>query len=138
MAGGQRKLTIRLVEPWEPDVNRLNGVTKETVSETEDDLEGEPARYTFCPKIHHEKILTMLKNHYCAHPLIPGYGPLCADWIRKWAVCWMYSYCKNNKLPEVWAYLWENWYRTGRWELWARSAHDLIPVLKTTMILESQ
>ena len=43
MAGGQRKLTIRLVEPWEPGANRLNGATKETVSETKDDLEGEPA-----------------------------------------------------------------------------------------------
>ena len=111
-SGGRRKVMIRLVEPRKPDSNgQLNGVTKETVSETED--EGEPARRTFCPKIHHEKILTMLENHYCAHPLIPGYGPPSAEGIRKWAVRRMYSYCKNNKLPEVWAYLWENWYRTG-------------------------
>ena len=68
--GEQRKITIRLVEPREPDAS---GVDKETVSETED--EGEAAGHTFCPKIHREKILTMLENHYCAHPLIPGYGP---------------------------------------------------------------
>ena len=24
--------------------------------------------------IHREKILTMLENHYCAHPLTPGYA----------------------------------------------------------------
>ena len=127
----QRKISIRLVEPREPDAN---GVDKETVSETED--EGEAARRTFCPKIHREKILTMLENHYCAHPLIPGYGPQAAkvSEIEPYAGCTCIA-CKNNKLPEVCAYLWENWYGKGRW---ARSAHSLIPVLKTTMILESQ
>ena len=55
----QRKLTIRLVDPLEPDAN---GVSKETVSKAE----GE--------EIHGEKILTILENHYCAHPLTPGYA----------------------------------------------------------------
>lgn len=55
-----------------------------------------------------------MEQHYCTHPVIPGYAA--PD-------------------PEVWAYLWENWYRKGRWELWARAAHDMIPILKTTMIL---
>jgi len=55
----------------------------------------------------------MMERHCCAHPSIPGYGP--PD-------------------TEVWAYLWENWYRHGRWELWARCGHKLIPILKTTMI----
>ncbi|EGN95280.1 hypothetical protein SERLA73DRAFT_77294 [Serpula lacrymans var. lacrymans S7.3] len=49
----------------------------------------------------------------------------------------MYQFCVVNDLREAWAYLWENWYRLGRWELWAQSYHDEIPVLKTTMILES-
>ena len=47
-------------------------------------------------------------------------------------------YCVVNDLREVWAYLWGNWYRPGRWELWARSSHEKIVVLKTTMILEAQ
>jgi hypothetical protein len=50
----------------------------------------------------------------------------------------MYDFCVKNELHEMWAYLWENWYQKGCWELWAHSAHDLILVLKTTMILESQ
>ena len=69
----RRKNTIRLVEPREPDAN---GVDKETVSETED--EEEAARCTFCPRIHHEMNPTMFENQYCAHPLIPGYGPQAA------------------------------------------------------------
>ncbi|KAI9456758.1 hypothetical protein F5148DRAFT_984305, partial [Russula earlei] len=50
----------------------------------------------------------------------------------------IYDFCATHELAEVWAYLWENWYWKGCWELWACSAHDLIPILKTTMILESQ
>ncbi|KAJ6449111.1 hypothetical protein C8R45DRAFT_849909, partial [Mycena sanguinolenta] len=49
----------------------------------------------------------------------------------------MYTYCFKNDLPEAWAYLWENWYRRGRWELWAWSEHPEIPRLKTTMMVES-
>ncbi|KAJ7048676.1 hypothetical protein C8F01DRAFT_1276477 [Mycena amicta] len=46
---------------------------------------------------------------------------------------------RRSRIPvlKVWAYLWENWYRLGRWELWARSAHPTIPRLRTTMICES-
>jgi len=95
-------------------------------------------RHTFCPKIYREDIVNMMERHYCAHPLIPGYAPPSSDGIKKWAVQQIYQYCLNNGLPEVWAYLWENWYRKGRWELWPRSAHAMIPILKTTMILESQ
>ena len=39
----------------------------------------------------------MLEKHYCAHPLIPGYGPPSTEGIRKWAVQWMYSYCKKKQ-----------------------------------------
>ena len=43
-----------------------------------------------------------------------------------------------NDLQEAWAYLWENWYHMGHQELWAQSCFPEIPILKTTMILESQ
>ena len=59
------------------------------------------------------------------------------DFFKK-AVKEMYEYCHANDLREVWAYLWENWYRTGRWEIWVRSAHNEIPTVKTTMVMESQ
>jgi hypothetical protein len=49
----------------------------------------------------------------------------------------MFTFCAVNDLREVWAYLWENWYRRGHWELWARAEHPEIPHLKTIMIAES-
>lgn len=110
---------------------------KDNVSEEDEDDDG-PSRRTFCLVVYREPIVNMMERHYCAHPSIPGYGPPDATGIKKWAVRQTYNFCHKNDLPEVWAYLWENWYQKGRWELWARCAHKLIPVLKTTMILESQ
>ncbi|KAJ7342562.1 hypothetical protein DFH08DRAFT_1012256 [Mycena albidolilacea] len=95
------------------------------------------SRRTFCPSIYREPILTMMEKHYCAHPLLPGYAHPSAEGIKRWAVSQMYKFCVEHGLREVWAYLWENWYRKSRWELWARSVHPKIPILKTTMILES-
>jgi hypothetical protein len=96
------------------------------------------SRHTFCPSIYREPILTMMEKHYCAHPLLPGYAHPSDEGIKRWAVSQMYKFCVEHGLHEVWAYLWENWYRKSRWELWARSVHPKIPILKTTMILESQ
>jgi len=97
-----------------------------------------PETRTFCPSELKEDILSMIERHYCAHPLIPGYSSPTPEGIRAWAVKQMYNYCVTNDLREVWAYLWGNWYQPGRWELWARSSHEQIAVLKTTMILEAQ
>lgn len=106
--------------------------------ETGDGEDDEEGRHTFCPAVYRESIVDMMEKHYCAHPMIPGYAAPDASAIRQWAVQQIYRFCVQNGLPEVWAYLWENWYRPKRWELWARSTHEMIPVLKTTMILESQ
>ena len=103
-----------------------------------DEDEGTPGHRTFCPTIYHEPIVNMMERHYCAHPSIPGYGPPDAIGIKQWAAKQIYHFCTKPQLPEVWAYLWENWYQRGHWELWARCGHKLIPILKTTMILESQ
>jgi hypothetical protein len=105
---------------------------------SEEDSNEKHARRTFCPPEHRQSIVDMLERHYCAHPSIPGYAAPNPVAIKRWAVQQMYRFCIRNEIPEVWAYLWENWYREGRWNLWARSAHKLIPMLKTTMILESQ
>jgi hypothetical protein len=121
------KLVIRLPAP-----NPL----KE--DQTEDSEKQERNRRTFCPPEYRERILRMMERHYCAHPLIPGYSAPSPVAIRRWAVHQMYMFCAGYDLSEVWAYLWENWYRRGRWELWARSAHTEIPLLKTTMMLEGQ
>lgn len=50
----------------------------------------------------------------------------------------LYRYYLVNNFHRLWAYCWINWYRPTQWKLWARSAHEEeIPVLKTTMIVES-
>jgi hypothetical protein len=107
------------------------------ISDDEEDGTG-PSQHTFCPAVYRDSIIEKIERHYCAHVLIPGYAQPTAAGIKRWAVQQMYNFCVKHELREVWAYLWENWYRKGRWELWARSAHQEIPVLKTTMILESQ
>ncbi|KAI6004988.1 hypothetical protein EDC04DRAFT_2908091 [Pisolithus marmoratus] len=92
----------------------------------------------FCPTHLCDVIVQMVEQHFCAHPLIPGYCYPSPAGIRQWAVKQMYKFCEENDLPELWAYMWENWYRRGRWELWARAAApDEIPRLKTTMVMES-
>ncbi|KAJ7774147.1 hypothetical protein DFH07DRAFT_988137 [Mycena maculata] len=114
----------------------LMGEADESESEPEEEQEEIPRR-TFCPADSRDPILSMMEKHFCAHPLLPGYAHPSPEGIKRWAVLQMYKFCVEHGLPEVWAYLWENWYRRSRWELWARCAHPEIPVLKTTMILES-
>jgi hypothetical protein len=119
----------------------VRGKTDEAeASSSEDEAkEGQKkARRTFCPTSYRDAIVNMMEKHYCAHPLLPGYAHPSAEGIKRWAVTQMYKFCVEHGLPEVWVYLWENWYRRSRWELWARSVHPEIPVLKTTMILETQ
>ncbi|KAG0694190.1 hypothetical protein DFH29DRAFT_985319 [Suillus ampliporus] len=98
---------------------------------------GDIERRTFCPSELREHVIEMMEQHFCAHPLIPGYSHPSAAGIRQWAVRQMYTFCKDRDLCELWAYLWENWYRRGRFELWACSTGDKVPQLKTTMIMES-
>ncbi|KAJ7101717.1 hypothetical protein C8R44DRAFT_887916 [Mycena epipterygia] len=120
------------------NVNEAN-VDEAASSRSEDEEEEgkQRTRRTFCPARYREPIINMMEKHYCAHPLLPGYAVPTREGIRYWAVLQMYKFCVEHGLPEVWAYLWENWYRKSRWELWARSVHPEIPILKTTMILES-
>ncbi|KAJ7937453.1 hypothetical protein B0H13DRAFT_2302616 [Mycena leptocephala] len=94
-------------------------------------------RRTFCPVEFRQPIVDFMEAHPCAHPLIPGYSHPSPEGIRAWAVRQAYNFCLVNDLPKVWAYPWENWYRRGRWELWARAEHPEIPRLKTTMMVES-
>lgn len=113
--------------------DRVDLTTREV--EVEDD---EASKRTFCLLHHRQTILDMLESHYNAHPLIPGVHSPSASGVKQWAVLQMYEFCVKHDLREVWAYLWGNWYRKGRWELWARSTCAEIPILRTTMMLESQ
>jgi hypothetical protein len=129
------RLTIRV--PPRSDKENHGPEKFESDPVTVDDTE-KTERRTFCPDEHRRPICDIIERHYCAHPLIPGYSSPTPEGIREWAVKQIYNYCVSHDLREVWAYLWENWYRQGRWELWARSCHPQIAKLKTTMILEAQ
>ncbi|KAJ7661459.1 hypothetical protein DFH06DRAFT_1268903 [Mycena polygramma] len=119
------------------DTTNLSGSAAAPMDVDEENEEEEGAQRIFCPVELREDIVSMMERHLNAHPLIPGYSHPSPEGIREWAVKQMYTFCVNNDLPEVWAYLWENWYRRGRWELWARAEHPEIPRLKTTMMVES-
>jgi len=93
---------------------------------------------SFCPLEHQESIIAIMERHYCAHPLIPGQCAPNREGICYWAVRQMYDYCFKHGLRACWAYLWENWYHCGCWELWACTDCEEILLLKTTMICESQ
>ncbi|KAK1216777.1 hypothetical protein PQX77_001906 [Marasmius sp. AFHP31] len=114
-------------------------VNTHTVHEPSDlDPDENEGKRVFCPRNLRQPILDMMGEHYCAHPMIPGFSAPTPEGIRYWAVKQVYDYCYANDLKELWAYLWENWYRAARWKLWARSSYPSeVPRLKTTMILES-
>ena len=129
-------LSLRIPPPSQPITFVADEEVKFTVKD--DISNGDTSRRVFCPLEHHEAIVEMIEAHLCAHPLIPGYSHPSPDGIREWAVKHMYQFCVSFNLREVWAYLWENWYCKGWWELCARSQHPGILILKTTMIMESQ
>lgn len=89
-----------------------NGATEEEreASITNDSDDGKQDQHTFCPSLYHDPIINMVKQHYCAHPSIPGFCPPDAKLIKKWAVQHMYDFCSKHELPEVLVYPWENWY----------------------------
>lgn len=81
----------------------------------------------------------MAKCHFNQHPLISIEGEfLQKEEIYKRAVNQLYRYCHSRGYWRLWTYMWTNWYNPNSWSLWARSVlHDQLPVLKTTMIVES-
>ncbi|KAG7085883.1 hypothetical protein E1B28_003417 [Marasmius oreades] len=97
----------------------------------------ETTKRIFCPAELRELVITRVQEHRNAHPLLPGKCHPSPEGIYSWAVNKMYHFCEGYDLRELWAYLWENWYRPARWKLWAWSAAPEIPRLNTTMIMES-
>ena len=87
-----------------------------------------------------DTVLDIFSRHYNAHPLIPDQNGTyqCAKDIHRVCAAEMYHWCRARNYFRLWAYLWVNWYQPNQWALWARSANgEEIPVLKTTMIIES-
>lgn len=133
------ELASNEIEPKDVKATKTKEVVEEVkVGVDEKEESEEESKREFCPEERRQQVVDLIERHLCAHPLIPGYSKPDADAIYDWAVRQIYTFCVDHDLPELWAYLWENWYRRGRWELWARSVHRTISRLKTTMIMESQ
>ena len=140
-------LPVQVVEPTLcPVTSRLTIripalASHEAGAATEDELDEETlnAQHTFCPIEYRTSVVEMVERYFCAHPDIPGYSAPTPKGIKAWAVRQVWEFCLHRDLPNLWAYLWENWYRRGRWELWAQSGNPKeIPHLKTTMFVEGQ
>ncbi|KAK9245725.1 hypothetical protein V1506DRAFT_458451 [Lipomyces tetrasporus] len=87
-----------------------------------------------------ETVLDIFSRHYNSHPLIPDRNGSyrSAEHIHRRCADEMYYWCRSRDYFRLWAYLWVNWYQPSQWALWARSVNETeIPVLKTTMIVES-
>ncbi|KAH9080451.1 hypothetical protein EDB83DRAFT_2175802, partial [Lactarius deliciosus] len=128
-----KKLTIQI-----PTISTIRKTGPVVEIESDPNEETVTGRRTFCPIEQCAAIVNMMECHFCVHPLIPGYSALTPEGIKAWAVKQIYQFCVFHDLPNLWAYLWENWYRRGRWELWAWCAEPReIPRLKTTMFVEA-
>jgi hypothetical protein len=134
-------ITIKIALPPSQNIShpRLTSPSSDDPTDSEDsDTEDIGTRQQFCPLDLREKVRSLIEKHFCTHPSIPGYPAPTEAGIRWWAVQEMYDFCVRNRLCELWAYLWGNWYRPHRWTLWARSTCIEIPRLRTTMVCESQ
>ena len=138
-------LTVKLMVPISftqsrtqplPAVASVDSSAESTSDDDETQAHG--IRQDFCPTELREAVVSLLEQHYCAHPMIPAFARPEPVAIQYWAVKQMFKFCQQYKLPELWAYLWQNWYSPARWKLWARSTCMEISRLKTTMICESQ
>ncbi|KAI0816874.1 hypothetical protein BC628DRAFT_1274883, partial [Trametes gibbosa] len=96
--------------------------------------------YQFCLLLQRKPVLRVYAKTASQHSLLPerhGEARSAGDIYRD-AVSEMYYHCRANNLTEVWAYMWNSWYRKDRWCLWARSAYpQAIPRKRTTMIVEA-
>ena len=102
------KLTIQIPAP-----STIRGSSQVNEDESDANEEIADGRHTFCLLEHRDTVVKMMERHFCVHPLIPGYSALTPEGIKAWAVKQTYEFCVLRDLPNLWAYLWENWYRHG-------------------------
>jgi hypothetical protein len=91
-------------------------------------------------KAEQNTVLSIFVRHFNCHPLIPDQDGTfrSAEELHRHCASEMYHWCHKRNYYRLWAYLWNHWYQPSQWKLWARSVNPTeIPVLKTTMIVES-
>ncbi|PVF90972.1 hypothetical protein CPB86DRAFT_676043, partial [Serendipita vermifera] len=134
-------LIVKLTLPPGFQWTQPNPTEVTDMMDTDSDEDAEPmdqdTRRQFCPLELRQPLFDMVELHFCAHSSIPGMSAPTKEGIWWWAVKQLWDFCTRYHLPELWAYMWNSWYRPQRWKLWARSQSKTIPRLKTTMICES-
>ena len=87
-----------------------------------------------------DTVLLMYSRHFHSHTFIPDQNGThkTSKQFHLDSATEMSIWCRSRNYFRLWAYLWVNWYCPKEWALWARSANEKeIPILKTTMIVES-
>ena len=87
-----------------------------------------------------DTVVEIFLRHFNMHSLIPDQNGTyrSSEGIHRACAAEMYHWCRPRNYFRLWAYFWVNWYQPSQWVLWARSSNPReIPILKTTMILES-
>lgn len=106
----------------------------------DDEKKAKDPTYTFCPAVHRKQILRLFTRHFCRHSMFKNQTRRQRQTpvqIRRGCVRQMYTFCKARGLREVWAYMWNQWYRPPMWRLWARSTSPRLSRLRTTMTTEN-
>ena len=79
---GTPKLIIKI--PTNHTASNNNQSTKDKSDQK--DVKDKSERHTFCAEEHHQPIIDMVEQHFCTHPLIPGYSHPTPTGIREWTV----------------------------------------------------
>jgi hypothetical protein len=108
----------------------------------EDGFPLEDALHSYKPlsKSTREGLVNLVRLHYYRHPLIPNdatHAFLSKEAIYFQCIREVCSYCKSNALPNVWIYLWSNWYTKDQFKFWGLSRNPLVPLSRTTMYVET-
>ena len=84
-------------------------------------------------------VAEIFSRHLNVHTAFPDINGIYKDkdTIYRDSVREIYTWCRAKNYFRLFAYLWVNWYRPNQWATWARAAAPEIPVLKTTMVVES-
>ncbi|KAI9868464.1 MAG: hypothetical protein M1813_005908 [Trichoglossum hirsutum] len=87
------------------------------------------------------RLVDMFRKHYSRHMAVPTLAidgsVIYETQLEIHAACVREMATAVRTYPKFFQYLWQNWYRPRRWELWAQSAYKEVSLYRTTMKLET-
>ncbi|CAG8688047.1 18192_t:CDS:2, partial [Racocetra fulgida] len=125
-----------IIDPtWQPDRRShamINCTNQEQLLNERDKV--------YCKKNFYKKILQLIQVHFLWHPMIPikclpNLLNINQIWIK--SIKEQYTFCYQNDLKHVWAYLWSEWYHPEAWKLWARASSSQLNILRTMMTIKT-